>query len=314
MALLYVTSGWDTEAWAAGMAKLAPGRDVRAWPNCGNPDDIEYAFVWKPPHGVLKQFRNLKAIFCLGAGVDHILLDPDLPDVPVGRVVDPDLTMRMTEYVVFHVLLHHRQHLALAEAQKNRVWLASLEQPAACDVRVGVMGLGALGGDAAAKLRQIGFQVAGWSRMPKHLDGIETFSGQDGFKPFLNRTDILVCLLPHTADTTGLLNMDIFKALAHDGRLPGPSMINAGRGKIQIEADILAALDSGVLHSVSLDVFEHEPLDPDSPLWSHPRVVITPHNSADSDATALTGTLLAQLERFERDGVMENQVDPRRGY
>jgi len=313
MALLYVIEGWDPAPWLAAMRAKAPQRQLRVWPEVGNPEEVEYALVWKPPHGVLKSLPQLKAILCLGAGVDHILTDPDLPDVPIGRIVDPNLTMRMTEYVVFQVLLHHRQHLALAEAQRKHVW-AALEQPAACDVRVGVMGLGALGSDAAEKLRMLGFKVAGWSRIAKQIAGIETFSGQDGLKPFLNRTDILVCLLPHTPDTTGLLNAETFKALAKDGPLPGPALINAGRGKIQVEADILAALESGDLHSASLDVFEREPLDPASPLWSHPRVVITPHNASDSDAASLTENVLQQIERFEREGRLENAVDPERGY
>lgn len=313
MALLYVIDGWDPTPWREAMHAQAPDREVRIWPDIKNPEEVEYALVWKPPHGMLRQLPKLKAVLCLGAGVDHIMADPDLPDVPIGRIVDANLTMRMTEYVVLQVLIHHRQQLHLAEAQRNKVWV-KINQPAACDVRVGIMGLGVLGQDSAEKLRMLGFDVAGWSRTPKQIDGIACFSGEAELKPFLNRTDILVCLLPHTPETTGLLNMETFAALAQDGALAGPALINAGRGKVQVEADILTALEQGHLYSASLDVFETEPLDAASPLWSHPRVIVTPHIASDSDPASLTINVLAQIEEFERSGVLQSAVDPKRGY
>jgi len=257
---------------------------------------------------------NLKAIMSMGAGVDFLMDDPTLPNVPLGRIIDPNLTMRMTEYVVLHVLLHHRQQIELLEAQRKGVWHKSLIQPAACDVRVGVMGLGVLGSDAVEKLRSLGFQVAGWSRSPKQIEGVECFAGPEGFKPFLNRTDILVCLMPHTPETHGLMNAAAFRELARDGHLKGPAFINAGRGKIQVEKDILAALDNGDLYSASLDVFEEEPLSPDSPLWRHPRVIITPHNASDSEPEAVTKNILAQIDTFERTGKLTHAVDLKRGY
>lgn len=314
MAILFVLTGWNPAPWKQAIAKLAPERDVRWWPEVGDPADIEYALVWKPPHGALQNMPNLKAIMSMGAGVDFMLDDPTLPDVPLGRIIDPNLTMRMTEYVVFQVLLHHRQHLALAEAQRNKFWYSALVQPAAADVRVGVMGLGVLGSDAAEKLSLLGFQVAGWSRTPKQIDGVQCFAGEAEFKSFLNRTDILVCLMPHTPETNALLNAAAFRELARDGKLQGPAFINAGRGKIQVEKDILAALDNGDLHAASLDVFETEPLAPTSPLWTHPQVVITPHNASDSEPEAVTVNILKQINGFERTGTLDHAVDLKRGY
>ncbi|MGF7158896.1 glyoxylate/hydroxypyruvate reductase A [Rhodoligotrophos appendicifer] len=313
MAVLYIAQGWDLAPWQEAIEQQAPDREARIWPDYGDPTEIDYALVWKPPHGVFKTFPNLKGIFNLGAGVDHLMADRTLPDIPIGRIIDPNMTMRMTEYVVLQVLLHHRQQLLLSEAQRSRKW-ASINQPAAADVRVGVMGLGVLGGDAAEKLRQLGFRVAGWSRTAKQLAGIECFCGAEQFTAFLNRTDIVVCLLPHTPETEGLLNADAFKALAKDGPLAGPVLINAGRGKVHVETDILHALESDDLHAVSLDVFEQEPLDPGSPLWSHPRAVITPHIASDSDPKSLTTFILRQMKRIEAKKEIEARIDLAQGY
>ncbi|PLX37955.1 MAG: glyoxylate/hydroxypyruvate reductase A [Hyphomicrobiales bacterium] len=313
MSLLFSISGWDVETWAAHFRRRAPQYDLQTGPFAEDPARVDYALVWKPPHGALKQLPNLKVIFSLGAGVDHILSDPELPDVPIVRVVDPDLTGRMTEWAVFHVLLHHRRHLMLAEAQTRHEW-ASFTQPAARDVRVGIMGLGVLGADAGQALARLGFQVAGWSRGKKAVEGVETFHGADGLGAFLVRTDILVSLLPLTPDTRGILNADLFKQLARDGAMPGPVLINAGRGETQREDDILAALANGTLHAASLDVFSTEPLPADHPLWDHPRVVISPHNAADSDPDRLSGYVLDQIASFEAGRGLTNVIDRTAGY
>ncbi len=183
----------------------------------------------------------------------------------------PDLTRRMTEWIVWRCLDHLRQGPRYRAQQASRQWIDDRDQPAARDVRIGVMGLGVLGQDAIRALRMLGFDVAGWSRSPRVLEGVPTFSGDEGLPAFLARTDILVALLPLTPDTKGLLNGRLFAGLARDGRLGGPVLVNAGRGGLQVEADILAALDAGVLKEASLDVFETEPLPEASPLWTHRR-------------------------------------------
>jgi glyoxylate/hydroxypyruvate reductase A len=262
---------------------------------------------------LLTTLPNLRAIFSLGAGVDHLFADPSLPDVPIVRIIDPDLTMRMTEYVALHVLLHHRRFKEYDKQQRERVW-RELGDPAAKEVRVGLLGLGVLGRAAAAVLKLLGFQLNGWSRTQRVVPGVTSFAGEAGLQPFLARTDVLVALLPLTEATRGFINYELLRGLARDGPLGGPSLINAGRGGSQVEADILRALDDGTLACASLDVFQTEPLPADNPLWSHPKVFVTPHNAAQSDPRALTHYVLAQIERLERGLPLDNVVDRKVGY
>ncbi|MEO9873358.1 MAG: glyoxylate/hydroxypyruvate reductase A [Anderseniella sp.] len=312
--LALVISRWDPQPWIDRFAHLAPELDVCKWPDGDTAlEDIDYALAWQPPEGVLASFSNLKAIFSLGAGVDHILREPKLPDVPLVRVVDPDLTMRMSEYVCLHVLMHHRQQ-RLMDADQAKIDWTERPQWSASAMRVGIMGLGELGRDAAEKLVHLGFQVSGWSSSAKQIDGVTAYAGKDELDAFLGATDILVCLLPHTPDTHGILNRELFGKLAHDGPLGAPVLINAGRGKLQIEADILASLDAGELGAATLDVFETEPLPSDSRLWRHPNVTLTPHNAADSDPEALCKYILNQIRGHEAGEKLQNVVDRKAGY
>ncbi|MGB3866781.1 MAG: glyoxylate/hydroxypyruvate reductase A [Xanthobacteraceae bacterium] len=307
---------WSPQRWLKRFDAVAGGRKVVLLPDpewIGDPDEVHYAAVWKPPAGVLAGFRKLRVIFNLGAGVDALLADPTLPRVPVVRVAVDDLTGRMTEYVVLHVLTHHRRLLELRDNQSRGLWRPRA-QWAAGGVTVGVMGLGALGRDAAQVLRRIGFRVVGWSASPKAIDGVECFSGDDGLAPFLARTHILVCLLPLTPRTRHILDRRLLESLSRDSPLGGPVLINAGRGGLQVEADILSCLDDGTLHAATLDVFETEPLPADSPLWSHPRVVVTPHNAADTDPDAISAYVVEQIARFEAGAPLQNVVDLARGY
>jgi glyoxylate/hydroxypyruvate reductase A len=242
-----------------------------------------------------------------------VLADRALPQVPVVRVVDPHLMRRMTEYVTLHVLMHHRRQRLYDEQQRGRVWHEH-PQPQAGEVDVGVMGLGVLGRDAAEVLVRLGFRVAGWSRSPRQLPGVETFHGVAGLDAFLARTEILVCLLPHTPATEGLLNLALLRKLKRDGALGGAYLINAGRGRLQVDADILAALDEGALAGATLDVFPVEPLPATSPLWTHRKVAITPHNSAASVPEEVVAYIVRQIERFEAGEGLENVIDRASGY
>jgi glyoxylate/hydroxypyruvate reductase len=314
MAIAIVISGWQAGQWRDAMARLAPERTLRLYPDdLGDRADIAYALVWKPAPGVLATFPNLRAILSLGAGVDPVLKDPDLPDVPLVRVADPDMTMRMSEYVVQHVLMHHRQQRRLYSLQAEAAWKPFDQWPASA-MRVGVMGLGVLGADAALKLQMMGFQVAGWSRSRKQIDGLECYAGEAELGAFLARTDILVSLLPLTAETRGLIDRKLIGQLAKDGPLGAPVLVNAGRGGLHVESDIQAALDAGDLYAVTLDVFETEPLPADSPLWRHPKVTVTPHMAADSDPDTICRYVLGQIERIEQGLPPENVVDRSRGY
>ncbi|MGF1649362.1 MAG: 2-hydroxyacid dehydrogenase [Hyphomicrobiaceae bacterium] len=298
------------------LSREAPDRDVRLWPDVGNASDIKAALAWGPQPGELAKLGNLEFIVSVGAGVDHLFRDPTLPDVPIVRYVDPDLTGRMTEYVVLHTLYHSRRMLEFRDLQAAAQW-RYIPEPAAKDVRVGIMGLGVLGTASAQALASLGYQMRGWSRTPKSIDGVACFAGSDGLTDFLKDTDILVVLLPLTPDTRGIINLDLLDRLSRAGRhhrMPGPVLINAGRGGLQVEADILAALETRQLYAASLDVFEVEPLPRTSPLWAHPRVVITPHNSAESTSESIVAYFLAAVATREAGKPLSNVVDRLRQY
>ncbi len=313
MSLLLALAGVDPAPWAEGFATAAPDLVVTSPRAMVDPAAIRYAFAWKPAAGLLAGLPNLEVIFSLGAGVDHALADPTLPDRPLVRVVDPDLTGRMTEWVVLQVLMHHRRQRLYDRQQRQRLW-ADHRQWAARDIRIGVMGLGVLGLDAARALRALGFPVTGWSRTPKAGLDFDAFHGDEGLDPFLRCTDILVVLLPLTAETRGILDAGLFGRLAKDGPLGGGVLINAGRGGLQVEADILAALHRGDLVGASLDVFETEPLPEASPLWADERLILTPHVAAESDAVAITRYVADQIAAHERGEPLRNVVDRSRGY
>ena len=308
------TENWSQERWKARFDEVCPDRRVLLLPGADfDPTEVHYAAVWKPDPGELSGFPNLQVIFNLGAGVDAVMADASLPKVPLVRVAVDDLTNRMTEYVVLHVLMHHRQELYLRDSQREKRWQPKFQWPAGA-VSVGIMGLGTLGADAADVLKRIGFRVAGWSRSRRQIDGIECFHGKPQLDPFLRRTDILVCLLPLTSDTRGILNRDLFAKLNRDSPVGAPVLINAGRGGLQNEGDILTCLDDGTLGAASLDVYATEPLPPDSRFWTHAKVVLTPHNAADTDPDEISKYVARQIERFEAGHALENVVDPARGY
>lgn len=308
------TENWSPVRWKARFDAACSERRVLLLPAAGfDPAEVHYAAVWKPKPGELAGFPKLRAIFNLGAGVDALMADKSLPGVPLVRVAVSDLTSRMAEYVVLHVLMHHRQEPYLRESQREKRWAPKF-QHAAGAVSVGIMGLGTLGANAADILRRLGFRVSGWSRSAKTIEGVRCFHGTGGLDAFLRQTDILVCLLPLTAETRHILNRDLFGRLSRSGPLGAPVLINAGRGGLQNEADILASLDDGTLGGASLDVFEAEPLPPESRFWSHPKVVLTPHNAADTDPDEISKYVARQIARFEAGGALENVVDRRRGY
>jgi glyoxylate/hydroxypyruvate reductase A len=312
--ILLAFDGPQAGEWLAALRANCGDRTVRAWPgDVGDPAHIAYACVWLPPRGLLARLPNLKAVINLGAGVDRLLADPALPGVPIARIAHADLTMRVVEYVVLHVLMHHRRQRLYDVQQRARTW-AVHDQPAAGEVAVGVMGLGVIGREAASALARLGFKVAGWSRTAKAIPGIECFDGESALGAFLARTEILVCLLPQTPHTEGLLDLTLFRRLKRDGAAGGAFLVNAARGGLQVDADIAAALDEGALAGATLDVFPQEPLPQDSPLWVHPKVTITPHNAGDISPRVFAPQVMAQIERFERGMPLDNLIDRKRGY
>nr|WP_255616534.1 glyoxylate/hydroxypyruvate reductase A [Microvirga puerhi] len=305
---------WDPKPWVERFGQYLPEHPVVVLGEPFERSKVRYVATWGPKPGSLSDLPALEAIFSLGAGVDHLMGYPSLPDVPIVRVSQDDLTRRMSEYVVLHCLMYLREQRRYDTAQRARTWEPDRNPPVASDVRVGMMGFGVLGQDAARKLQIMGFDVAGWSRAPKTVEGFQIFSGEEGLTRFLARTDILVSLLPLTPDTRGILNKSLFAKLAQDGRLGGPALINVGRGGLQVETDIVEALDAGVLKAATLDVFQVEPLPQDSPLWTHPRVTVTPHNSAVSDPDMTARYIASQIRRHEAGEPFQNVVDLTRGY
>ena len=309
MALLFKSELDRADLWADALRRCDPALDVRVWPKVGEPAEIDYALVWKPPPGLLASLPQLRLIFSLGAGIDHLTSDPELPPgIPVLRMVEPGLTGGMTEYVVMSVLMHHRRMVDYAGLQRDKVWEV-LPAPLAAERRVGIMGVGVLGADAAAALTGLGFDVAGWSRTPKSIDGVESFHGPDQLEAFLARTEILVCLVPLTDETRGILNARAFAQLPR-----GAAVINVGRGELLAGDDLLNALEHGQVGAATLDVFAAEPLAPEHPFWSHPRVVVTPHIASLTVPDSGARAVIENIRRHEAGQPLLNVADLERGY
>jgi glyoxylate/hydroxypyruvate reductase len=308
MALMFLSPDDPAELWRDELRARMPELEVRLWPEVGDPAEIEVALVWRPPPGELARYPNLKAILSLGAGIEGLIADPTLPEVPIARMVDPSLTSTMAEYVLLAVLRHHRGFDRFERAQRERRWDFSLP-PQPGDRQVGIMGLGELGAAAARLLLAHGFPVAGWSRSPKAQGGVTSYAGHGELHAFLHRTDILVCLLPLTAETRGILDAETFNALPH-----GATLINVARGAHLVEQDLLAALDSDHLAGATLDVFKSEPLPPDNPLWQYPKVLITPHVASYSVPAIAAAGVVDNIRRARAGQPLNHQVDRQRGY
>jgi glyoxylate/hydroxypyruvate reductase A len=309
MAVLFLCEIEDEQAWIQGFRAALPDEEIRVFPDVGDRAAIDCALVAKPPAGELAKLPNLTLICSLWAGVDGLLRDPTFPrHVKLARLVDPYMTQAMSESALAHVLAAHRQLHTYRAQQAAGVWRL-LQQPRAHDRRVGLLGLGALGTDAALKLKALGFDVAGWSRNPKTVPGIESFAGLDTLPAFLARTEILVCLIPLTAETRGLMNATAFAALPQ-----GAFVINLARGPLIVDRDLLAALDGGHLSGAVLDVFETEPLPADHPYWRHPRVQITPHIAAISDVRSVVHVIADNIRGFRAGQPVRNLVDLSAGY
>jgi glyoxylate/hydroxypyruvate reductase A len=307
--LLYCSSWGAPDSWRDAFRAAEPALDFRIWPESGPVEEIDYILAWHHKPGSLKAYPRLKAIFSLGAGVEKLLRDHDLPPrVPIVRMVDPMLTAGMTEYVLLNVLRYHRRMPELEALQRRAEW-AELEAPPAGERRIGILGLGVLGSDAAQKLAGLGFAVAGWSRTPKTIPGVESFSGEAGFTSLLNRSEILVCLLPLTAATKGILNAKSLAALPR-----GAFLINAARGGHVVEDDLLAALESGQIGHATLDVMQEEPLPPTHPFWLHPQVTVTPHVASLTWPPTAAVHIVANIRRCEAGLPMSPVVDRGREY
>jgi len=308
MHILYKSDAQRGALWQQWLAQHAPDIQLHLWPDIGDPLEVEMLIAWQPPEKLMETFPNLKALLSVGAGADQFDLAALPPDLPVVRMIEPGLTQGMVEYVTFAVLGIHRDMVRYLQQQREASWRAHGVRPAAAR-RVGVMGLGELGQAALRQLVSLGFDCAGWSRTPRQLDGVRCFHGAAQLGDFLARCDILVCLLPLTAETHGLLNRDLFAQLP-----PGAALVQAGRGAQLNHADLLAALDSGRLGAAVIDVTDPEPLPASHPFWRHPAIWLTPHIASQTQNESAVAALLQNLRRYQRGEPMIGLIDRARGY
>ena len=307
-------TNWDLAPWLARFRAADPDRTfiVLTTPDMPLPERY-YLCCWKPDPAVFRRSPPPLLISSPGAGVDHIMKADPPAHIPITRIIDPNLTGRMVEYVVLHALYHFRQMTAYGALQREHRWL-QLDQPKAADLTVGIMGMGEMGIASAAGLRVVGFTVAGWSRTAKAVDGVRMFHGDAGLTAFLAATDILVSLLPSTPQTRGIVDRALLTRLRNPGPLGAPAFINAGRGDAVNDGEMIACLRDGTLRAASLDVFTDEPLAGDSPYWDMPNVIVTPHVAADSDPDAIAVAVMTEIARFEAGLPPLAPVDRRRGY
>lgn len=310
MALLYISPQTNGEEWRTLLCAEIPDLDFRVAPEIGNPEDIEAALVWGRALDQLKNFPNLRMIASLGAGVDHVMAERHLiPDgVPLTRLVDPAMTAQMTEWCVMATLNHLRRWDDYRELHRQRRW-EELAVPIPWDTTIGVLGLGELGGDCTRVLAAMGYQVRGWSRSPRERDDITCFHGHDSLQAFLAPCDVVICLLPLTPETEGILNAQTFGWMKR-----GAHVINAARGRQIVDADLIAAIDSGHLSGATLDVQHPEPMPQDHPFWFHPRVMTFAHVAALTVPRTCVPQIAENYRRMKAGQPLENVVDLERGY
>ena len=310
MAILLSTKSHTMKDWKAALLAVDPSLEIRLFPDAGNPTDIEAAVVWTAHDMMeLRRYPNLKLIVSMGAGVDHLLRLPGPPPgIPVARLKDVLLTSAMAEWVLLNVLRFHRQDPEYRALQQRKEWL-ELSAPSTAERRIGILGIGELGSASARVLTSLGFPVMGWSRSAKTLPGVQTFHGADGLMAMAAQTDILICLLPLTPETRGVLNAKLLSALPR-----GAYVINGARGGHMVEEDMLAALDSGHLAGAALDVFEPEPLPPESPFWSHPKVFLTPHAASITIPSSVAPQVVENIHNMRAGRPLINLVDFSLGY
>ncbi len=304
--ILISSSVWDPKPWVEGLSKSNLVEKIHVWPTEEDLSNVEVLFVWKPlDQGVIDLLPNLKWISSLGAGVDHLMTDPQIPsNIPITRIVDPFLARDMTNYVIMGVMMHQRSMLSHFENQRKKDWNRITYSP----LRVGVMGLGALGSHLAEKLVGLGFEVSGFSRTLKDLTGVTCYDASQ-LDAFLSDSEVLINLLPVTLETTDILNTDLFTQLPK-----GAYLINVARGNHLVEPDLINALDNGHLSGALLDVFKQEPLPSDNPLWTHPKVNITPHVASVTTPQSAIALLLENLSNLKKSQPLLHRVDLEQGY
>ncbi len=312
MSILFYAAGYsrqEIDDWKRALGLALPQDRLEIWPDIANDDEVEFALVWGHQPGELARFSKLKAIFSLGAGVEGLLADKAIGEnMPIIRLIDPNLANAMAEYMLMRVLYYHRQ-MHLYQGFQNAAQWRELPYISASDRTIGILGLGMLGRKVAVELGKNGFRVIGWSRTQKSLANVDCFSGDDGFQDVLRQADVLICLLPLTSATEGLLCAKAFEQMPKDACL-----INAGRGGHVVVEDLIQALDADRLAHATLDVFETEPLPEDHLLWRHPKVTITPHVSALTLATDAPKIIAENIRKFRAGDIPDGLIDRAQEY
>ncbi len=309
MSLLLIAPNRDMSSWKNALTDIDPNVDVEVWPNEEYKKRVQFAICWDQPKHVLDQYPNLKAVSSLGAGTDHLLQDESLPDsVAICRVVSPTLIQQMKEYVLGATLNIQRNFVHYIRQKDRGKWQAH-KHPLAGDLHVGVMGLGKLGRPVAQQLAQIGYRVSGWSRTSKELAEVQTFAGSEELEPFLNNTQILVCLLPLTDETQDILDLDLFKKLKRPAWI-----INVARGEHLVDEDLIYALDSNILQGAWMDVFSKEPLPEKHAFWNRRNIIITPHIASITQPSEVAEQILDNYKRALSGIDLNYAVDREKGY
>ncbi|MCZ4060798.1 glyoxylate/hydroxypyruvate reductase A [Pantoea sp. LMR881] len=308
MHIVYKSDPERGRMWQRWLAEHAPDIQLHLWPEKGEAEQVEMLIAWQPPENIMATFPRLKVLFSVGAGADQFDFSALPADLLVVRMIEPGLTQGMVEYITFSVIGLHRDMPRYFQQQREQQWLAHPVKPAA-QRRVGVMGLGELGLASLKQLVAMGFDCAGWSRTPRDIENVRCWHGDDQLVEFLAHSEILVCLLPLTAATKGLLNGELFRQLPY-----GAALVQAGRGPQLNQNDLLAALASGQLSAAVIDVTDPEPLPAGHPFWNHPAIWLTPHVASQTQNGSAIAALLDNLRRYQRGEPMIGIIDRSRGY
>ena len=308
MSVVIIRQDGKTEEWLNVLKEERADIDFYNYLEAHPKHEIEVAFVWKHPQGIFKQYPNLKYIASFGAGVDFLLDDPDVTHIPITRVIDPVLAADMSEFVIGAILSHLKNFHQYAIDQTKGIW-KPLNYRRIEDVRVGIMGIGELGTRLAKDLNKLNFRILGWSKSTKILNYVESYASDNELNKFLSRSNILVCLLPLTKETRGILNKALFEMLPVDAYV-----INVARGGHLVDEDLIEMIDSGHLSGACLDVYHNEPLKTDHPFWTHPKIFMTPHVASVSDVKSVFPQLLDNYDRYKKGMPLLNVVSTIRGY
>lgn len=309
MSLLLIAPGRDMRAWEKALRGVDQNLEVETWPNVADKKRVQFAVCWKQPDHLLGDFPNLKAVSSLGAGTDHLLNDPDLPEeVEICRVVAPTLVRQMQEYVLASLLTYQRNILRYRSQQNRSEWKVH-DNISAGELPAGIMGLGEIGRPVAKFLERAGYPVSGWSASSKTIKGVDTFAGPGELEAFLSRVRVLVCLLPLTPETEGILDLELFRRLERPGYL-----VNVARGEHLVEEDLIYALDKGWLDGACLDVFREEPLDDRHPFWNRESILITPHAASLTPPGEAAEQIVENYKRALSGMELRNSVDREKGY